>query len=201
MPGSLCRQSCDNNFCTDGCEWDTPNQEILNRLIGAISDDCTYTPSHPSGNAWKYGCNLGVSTTDLFNNSNGWNFKTYVCDERNGGRCPLSGTTLAGQARRVGADRGQITMTGDTPLAGNLVDLSRSTVTIELLLYEAAGAGAGESPCIPQGRRCTPWSSPQAGANERILPPLKLLMGAIQALASPYVFATGCYTGGSRPRA
>lgn len=135
---SHCWESCSSNiagsFCTEYCDWTTPDATDVGLLFDAPSAACTYDPS--TTGAWEYGCNLGVDPNDLFQNRNGWTFGEYNCQP---GKCkagtPPSGAAASGLATRVGADGGRLRIVANVATDGP-VDLRRASVVVWRVLFD-----------------------------------------------------------------
>ena len=126
---------------TDNCDFSAPDGTLAGIVWGPLSPACAYVAGK-STTAWTFGCNLGINPATSVplgaSPEETWNFPV-----RNGNPDPGPiGATLglAGGATGVGASTANVQLKGTVQVPGQL-NLSRATVTLKRVLYDAGGGG------------------------------------------------------------
>jgi hypothetical protein len=131
------------------CEWNEIDTNVVPVLFDAITPECTYDPDGTPGNAWRYGCTL-ESGDDLFNNRNGWSWKTFsvTVDVDTGGKVQVNPTATAASATPGAARGDSLTLAFDAARFTTLADLvdivamdADTRLVIDRLLDESEGHG------------------------------------------------------------
>ena len=141
----------------DGCDWPLPPDDLMQRIWGPVSTDCSYVPGE-SDSAWTFGCSAGVDVgTSIGDNT--WLFPTYAGSPDPGNdpgfrasaaaaRTATSAQVGSGAPVRLGRPRhglqrtvrGRARLRVETTLPRGL-RLEGATVSIDRLLFERRGHG------------------------------------------------------------
>jgi hypothetical protein len=136
------------------CHFDrnSPPADLMTRIWGPVSSNCTYQPGNENSPLWHFGCSLGVSAAASIGTSPAWAFTTHTDNPVTHGRGavratpdlvrastargPSASATRAGsRARRSRELLGPLRFTGRVPLASRL-RLRRMRVVVDRTLFE-----------------------------------------------------------------
>jgi hypothetical protein len=145
-----CVAEQDYSGTDDVCTWTLPPADLMNRVWGPVSPECSYVPGQ-SDTAWTFGCSAGVDVATSIG-QNTWNFPSYEGDP-DPYNAPGGFTAVAAQARsrppivlghpRRGQQRavpGHAQVLGAVTVPRRL-RLAGATVTLDRLLVERRGRG------------------------------------------------------------
>lgn len=136
---SKCSQVYDGDFWVTVCDYYTPSGKLADLLFEPVSTACTYSPT--TDGAWNYGCALGVDSSDLLDNRDGWSFKERKDCDPNCGNSDFetgSGGVLQARVSSTGAGRTSLSMHAVVPKDTDL-DLGTTTATVEAVLAPSSG--------------------------------------------------------------
>jgi hypothetical protein len=134
------------------CSWDLPPSDLMNRIWGPVSTDCTYQPGSAQSGAWTFGCPAGVDVNTSIGD-NTWGFDTHSGDPdptvnataaaaAAAAQRPRQAPIALGRARRLHrralGGRAQVRAGITVP---RRVRLAGATVTVDRLLFEPRGHG------------------------------------------------------------
>ena len=141
----------------DGCDWTLPPDDLMNRIWGPVSPDCSYKPGE-ADTAWTFGCSAGVDVNSSIG-ANTWLFPTYTGSPDPGtdpGFRASAAAVRAGASAQVGsaapvrlgrprhglrrAVRGRARLRVDTMLPRGM-RLAGANVKVTRLLFERGGHG------------------------------------------------------------
>jgi hypothetical protein len=141
----------------DGCDWTLPPDDLMNRIWGAVSPECSYVPGK-SATVWTFGCSAGVDVNSSIG-ANTWLFPSYWGSPDPGTDPAFRSSAAAvrsGRSAQVGPGapvrlgrprhglrrtvRGRARLSVNTTLPRGM-RLAGATVRINRLLFERRGHG------------------------------------------------------------
>lgn len=124
------------------CTYTPPPSDLLNRVWGKPSEQCSYVPGN-AATAWTFGCAAGVDAQSSIG-SNTWNFTTYTGSfDVSGSHCgyPYGSCQQDFQPRSLApialGVRGHAAISAVTTIAP-AAQLGRATVALDRLLVDSA---------------------------------------------------------------
>jgi hypothetical protein len=150
---SSCTQVYDGDYWVTVCDYYTPSGKLADLLFEPVSTACTYRPM--TDGAWNYGCALGVDSSDLLDNRDGWSFKERKDCDPNCGNSDFetgSGGVLQARVSSFGDRTTSLLMHAIVPDDVDL-DLATTTARVEVVLAPSPGGdllldGTG-APALP----------------------------------------------------